>query len=260
VPKRIEELLHRRHDLSTFVVHLTRNFGEADARANLLDILIGMVIEARTPMGVGSAYFTTDPAFAATQRTVCFTETPLEQIWMMCEDIEGRTVQLQPYGLVFTKTWARRKGANPVMYVDITPGHSWLTGPINAMLAAADDGHALDQDGDAWTQVDLAGSPIARLTPFFEPMGRPANVRREWWWEREWRRAGHVGFHWHDVVAVLVPAEDHDLFAAAFEQRRHDHHYGPPLRPLRYLDPRWGLERMVAALVELPEADIGPFP
>jgi hypothetical protein len=36
-----------------------------------------------------------------------------------------------------TKTWGRRQGINPVWYLDITPGHDWLTQPINRMVEEA---------------------------------------------------------------------------------------------------------------------------
>lgn len=189
--KRIEDLLHRRNDLSTFLVHLTRDQPAHSARDNLLDILGEQVIEARSAMGLGSRYWPIDVEFERTQMTVCFTETPLEHVWMMSEEIGGRSVQMKPYGVVFTKSWARRKGVNPVMYVDITPGHDWLTTPINQMLEAAAAGKTGVKVNDEWVSVGLAQSPVARLAPFIEPMGTN-QVRREWWWEREWRKVGHL--------------------------------------------------------------------
>jgi hypothetical protein len=211
MPKRIEDLLHRRNDLSTFLVHLTKP-GQHAARDNLLNILLTHMIEARTAMGLGSNYFVLDAAFRDTQKVVCFTETPLEHVWMMCEEIEHRDVQMQPYGVAFTKSWARRRGVNPVMYVDITIGHAWLTEPANLMLRAAHEGQAVVRVDGAWAATDLAHSPIAKLTPFFEPMGKPVNIRREWWWEREWRNVGDLVFQSTDLVAVLVPEDDHAPF------------------------------------------------
>src|SRR5262249_7823432 len=157
----------------------------------------------------------TNPSFAETQRVVCFTETPLEHVWMLCRDIEYRMVRLQPYGLAFTKSWGRRNGINPVWYIDITPsGHEWLTNPVQEMLAAGAAGRAVARGwpGDAWREVDLAHAPIASLTPFFEQMGRPAGTRKEFWWEREWRHVGAREFGWSDVVAAFVPEQDHALF------------------------------------------------
>ncbi|MEU7970696.1 hypothetical protein AB0B48_01485 [Micromonospora sp. NPDC049089] len=77
-------------------------------------------IEARSPFGPASMH---EPnlTYAATQKVVCFTETPLEHTWMMLEDIDKRDVHFQPYGLAVTKTTARLAACNPVWYSDITP-------------------------------------------------------------------------------------------------------------------------------------------
>ena len=72
----IEDLLHRRTDLSTFLVHLTRNGSQSMARDNLLAMAEDQFIEARTPFGPAAKH---EPLLAdsASQKTVCFTETPL---------------------------------------------------------------------------------------------------------------------------------------------------------------------------------------
>src|SRR5579862_7757618 len=118
----IEELLHRRNDLSTFLVHLTRDGGGQSALQNLISMLSSNVIEARNVYGMGRTMSHNNPAFAESQRVVCFTETPLEHAWIMCQEIENRAFQFGPYGIAFTKTWARREGVNPVWYIDITVG------------------------------------------------------------------------------------------------------------------------------------------
>jgi hypothetical protein len=41
------------------------------------------------------------------QHVVSFSEVPLEHIYSLCADIEGRSVCLEPYGLAFTKMVAR---------------------------------------------------------------------------------------------------------------------------------------------------------
>jgi hypothetical protein len=119
----IEELLHRRTDLSTFVVHFTKdtNNPPASAAENLVSILSNLRIEARTAYGMARALAERFLEVAATQKTVCFTETPLEHAWMMCSQIDNRQVQFNGYGIAFTKTFARCWGANPVWYLDQTP-------------------------------------------------------------------------------------------------------------------------------------------
>src|SRR6266545_153583 len=83
-----------------------------------------------------------------------------------------------------TKLVARRRGVNPVWYVDMTSGHDWVISP------------ALNQLRD-WTanwaateSKPFASYPTARLFPFFETMGTwPGRNPKEFWWEREWRRS-----------------------------------------------------------------------
>lgn len=180
----IEELLHRRTDLSTFLVHFTRETDAApgSARDKLLNILRTRRLQARSAYGMATELAARFPEVAATQKVVCFTETPLEHAWMMCQEIdERRRVQFDGHGVAFTKTFARRKGVNPVWYLDMTPsGHDWLTEPIRELVgqAVAD---ATWQGAAGPDPEQLAGAPILRLTPFVEQMGTPAAVRKEFW-------------------------------------------------------------------------------
>jgi hypothetical protein len=63
---------------------------EIPARDNLAQIIAGRTLRAFTPMRFATDQ--DDPADAAkqSQRTVCFTETPLEHTWAMFEHIEDR--------------------------------------------------------------------------------------------------------------------------------------------------------------------------
>ena len=50
----------------------------------------------------------------------------------------------------------------------------------------------------------LAELPIFKLTPFIETMGRPkGGTRKEFWWERAWRKVGDLGFSPSKAVVVL---------------------------------------------------------
>jgi hypothetical protein len=118
----IEDLLHRRTDLSTFLVHFTRSYGNRSARQNLIGILRNQRIEARKIHGMADQLVKQFPALADGQKTVCFTETPLEHAWMMCSSIDGRRVQFDDgYGIAFTKTLGRCQGVNPVCGISIRP-------------------------------------------------------------------------------------------------------------------------------------------
>jgi hypothetical protein len=113
---RIDEVLQRRGDLSTFVVHLTKDDDRGTAKDRLLSILKARTLKAGRAMGWAKDKLVGDAAGLESQRVVCFSETPLEHIYSMFANIEGRQVRLAPYGVACTKMVARRLGVNPVWY------------------------------------------------------------------------------------------------------------------------------------------------
>ncbi len=240
----IKELLHRRNDLSTFLVHLTRDKDGRSARDNLLSILRDGHLKAHGPMGLAASRAGRVPAFDELQKVVCFTETPLEQTWMMCEEISGRSIQLSPYGVAVTKKWARDRGANPVWYLDQTPGpsasHDWLSRSVNELIDVALQGCSIRQGTDGkFARLPAEDSQVARLAPYIETMG----PTKDFAWEREWRRVGDLSFMRKDLVAVFAPALEQQALAAETPQ-----YFGRYAAPLVFLDPIWGLETMIERL------------
>lgn len=248
----IENLLHRRTDLSTFLVHFTRDSETppAAARDNLLSILGSRRLEARNTFGMAKELAERFPEVKATQNTVCFTEAPLEHAWMICEDIDGRRIRFNGYGLAFTKAFARRRGVNPVWYLDITPGHRWLTNPIEQLRS---DAVQAATPAEATDPAALAMSPVLELTPFIDQTGNPAGTPKEFWWEREWRHVGDLEFTAADLVVVFAPGQEHAIIQESMSGYRGCKAAMPSL-----VDARWGLERMIAALAGVSEP--GPFP
>ncbi|MEU4011473.1 hypothetical protein AB0H30_23810 [Streptomyces pseudogriseolus] len=206
-------------------MHFTRETADGGAIDNLKAILEDRVTEARNAFGMATALAKRYTAIADSQRTVCFTETPLEHAWMMCEQIPGRTMRFDGYGLASTRTFARRRGANPVWYLDITPGHDWLTTPVNNMV---DQVKEIAKDSSKGGADAAAAADVLRLTPSIEQMGL------------------------RDLVVVFAPQKDHDELedhlAELIQRGRRPH----------LVDARWGLERMIAALTDVDEP--GPFP
>jgi Putative abortive phage resistance protein AbiGi, antitoxin len=242
------DLLHRRSDLSTFLVHFTRDLSTGSARDNLLSIVNSRRIEARNVHGMLRDRATVGSSLADTQRCVCLTETPIEHAWMMCRPIANRQNQFANYGIAFPKIWARRGGVNPVWYVDITPGHDFLTKPINELIeiAAAGEARAFvpnGHGGEALLQrVPLERSQVTQIVPFIELMGShngAAPYRKEFWWEREWRKVGSLPFTWANVVTLFAPAADHILLRTEMLGTNPDPH--EPLPPL--LDPTMSCSR-----------------
>lgn len=220
----IRDLLSRRSDLSTFLVHLTRDTKNGNAGENLKAILSERRIKACSVFGAAKKK-KLEKKDKNSQKCVCFTETPLEYTNLLLGKISGRENQFCPYGIAFPKKMGRLKGINPVWYVDISPGHTWLMNPINSLIEAA-----LDDD-------KFAESSISKITPFIEQMGGGSGYQKEFWWEREWR---HVGdFLLPNRIIILCPEKEHnDFMDTASEESLH----------AVCLDPCWGLERIISHL------------
>ena len=161
----IRDLVPRRSDLSTFVVHLTRNEKKESAKKRLKSILRERRIKARSMFGQAKSRLEKRKLNCDSQKCVCFTETPIEYTYLLLEAIENRGVHFEPYGIAITKRVARQKGVNPVWYLDITPGHQWLTKPVNKLI------------NKALTRGSFDNSPIAKLAPFIEQMGTKKNKK-----------------------------------------------------------------------------------
>jgi len=256
---RIEDLLQRRTDLSTFLVHLTRTGDDGlSALANLQSIIRTGTIKARKPFGPACKLQPHLAGSSATQMTVCMSETPLEHVWMMLEPIDGRAVHFEPYGVAITKTTGRKAGFNPVWYSDITRrGVSWPSTAVNQMIKEALE-RATGPDGKV-DRYTLQREPVFQLTPYFEQMGPTTQGRKEFWWEREWRKVDDYRLSFPTkVVALFAPEAEHAVlhdFLAELDERQRSRWVERPI-----LDPRWGLERMVVALARIETAQIGPFP
>src|SRR6266508_4123946 len=78
----IEEVLQHRTDLSTFVVHLTRDTDGGAARENLTSIIHERRLRAVSPKGWATwERFELDDDALETQRVICFSETARARPW-----------------------------------------------------------------------------------------------------------------------------------------------------------------------------------
>lgn len=234
----IESIIRQRDDLSALIIHLSRDTQDATAAENLASILKDDTIKAVTPFGRAvlplSKKNRNHPALPS-QRCVCFTETPIQHVGLLTGKIEGRENEFQPYGIAITRKTARVEGVNPVWYVDITPGHTWLTEYVDQMIA----------DAINHKTIAFKKSHIAKIAPFIEAMGKGAKVdgggyRREFWWEREWR---HIGdYHLPSLILGFCPAKEIDEFRKiAKDCERPD---------LTFVDPTWDAKRIKRSLPE----------
>jgi Putative abortive phage resistance protein AbiGi, antitoxin len=238
----IGEVLNRRGDLSTFVVHLTRDGDGMTAPQKLKTIIREQILRARTLMGWASPEHSPDDPMKQSQRVVSFSEVPLEHIYSLVADIAGRQVALRPYGLALTKIKARKLDVNPVWYVDCTPGRPWK-------LALALDA-LRDQ---AKKTKNFHGTNAAKILPFIDRMGTWEGRRREFWWEREWRHIGNLSLSSpHTVTLWLRPESEIEDFRSEMGETGF-----PDAATARFIDPRWGLERIIAHLAG--ETEVSPF-
>ena len=229
----IKDVLARRSDLSTFVVHLTRDANGQSAKDCLESIVRSWKIEAKNAYGSAAKKLTDKNLNIESQKCICFTETPLEYLYLLIGEIAGRKCDFGPFGVAVTKRLARKGGANPVWYVDITSGHSWLMNPINELI---------DQSLGTFDK-----SSISKITPFIEQMGTGNGYRKEFWWEREWRHVGDFALPEH--VILICPDEDgnHENFERLAQEGGHS---------ARCIDPGWGLEQIIARLAGFDRGDI----
>jgi hypothetical protein len=99
----ITDLLARRTDLSTFLVHLTRATDGRTAKQNLFRIIETNTLEARNPFGTAAQALQRAKLSTDSQRCVCFTETPLEHVSLLTQSSDGRTIEFASYGIAITR-------------------------------------------------------------------------------------------------------------------------------------------------------------
>ena len=238
--KSIRDILARRNDLSTFVVHLTKDGNGKSARDNLVDIVHAGKIEARNAHGHGIYNYSNRPRFPlGAYKAVCFTETPLEYIYLFTEEIiEDRSQQFENYGIAITKAIARKTGLNPIMYVDMTPGHDWeIAHALNAIIE------------EALTSDIPADHPIFKIAPFIEQMGTWKSGKKEFWWEREWRKVDY--YKLPDTYIVICPQDEQSHILQNIPEEKRT--------KLRFIDATWGLEEIIARLAGFVDEDIHLF-
>ena len=239
----VREVVARRGDLGTFVVHMARDREDVLAKEALKKIIEGKQITATSPFGHAVKRLESKSLSTNSQKAVCFTETPLEYVYLLLNEISGRQVALKPYGVAITKKVARKTGVNPVWYVDITPRNpvvDWLSKSINDLV---------DQ-GIATGNFDQ--TPIAKIAPFIEQMGTKQNAatgeyeyRKEFWWEREWRIVGNYTLP--ERIIVLCPSNDRAEIEAAVVKAG---------LKASFVDPAWGLERIIASLAGFSASEV----
>ena len=190
-----------RPDLSDHIVHLTRN-GPKPARDNLVSILADQCIEARNPYGIAVAHLKKiacgKSEFLDCQKVTCFSEVPLDYLPGLLDPGVTRNITLQPYGVVFDRSYLIDRGACQVWYANTYPGNKkfkWSANNVNSLIDEAAIYEEGNPDPERWEN-----SAIAQLTPFWETIGQwwkasyfgkePFLMTKDFAFEREWRYRG----------------------------------------------------------------------
>ncbi len=209
-----EEFLSRKKDYSHLLVHLTRADEFYSAKGVLECILNEQTLRAYNYYCIFQEELKTlDTDVQSKFKVVCFTETPLDQIEVLVEGVQGRSVVLEPYGLVFKKDYIRQQGGNPVFYI---------TGSLSSPLWQLYNNAVEDNFGQAENKV-LA-------------LVNKCDVAVDFHWEREWRIVGDFKFGLDDIYCGLCPKEDIPYFKTHYDG-------------VRFIDPNWGMSQILDELV-----------
>jgi hypothetical protein len=215
-----DQLLQKREDLSPFLIHLTRtgdvrlykdiyglpqdNRHPLEAKQSLESIIKNKTIKAVSPYGYFNFKVKQERANGTFRNpesrverkwlmSVCFTETPVDHVYLQCQQIAGRQLHFQPYGLAFFEQSVRRRKGNPIFYAETT----------NQLIRSA------------WDQIPTLPncSDFKGIMPLVEGFGPPWYQGRfspseiDFRWEREWRVAGHFKFDFGDVAFGLCETD-----------------------------------------------------
>ena len=208
--------LNRMGNVSTFMVHLTRNTEDArSAKENLIDILCTRVIQPRNSKGL---FYATEGVTDAA-RTVCFAEAQFNAIKHLVGKHTGRGVELSPYGLVFSKDLLIQKGANPVFYVNTYSNQDRKQAILEAMK-----------------QLDIHKQK--EIAPFVEIFGwNGSGGIYDFHREHEWRYSGDFEFEWKDIIFGLCDDEHIEEMELLFEKE------------IKFISPQMNLEEVFGRMV-----------
>src|SRR5690348_16751868 len=123
-----------RKDLSSFGVHLCKPYGGQSAAQNLSSILDATTLEAKSDLGMLCKY----QHFKGRLMACCFTEAPLNFLHSLIGNYPKKKNQYEKYGIAFFLKCLRKKGANPIWYVNYYENEfSVAAQAINSMLKTA---------------------------------------------------------------------------------------------------------------------------
>lgn len=231
----LERFLDKKGDFSHLLVHLTRRGTNCSAKDVLFNILKGNTLKAYNPwcIYINDLAKPKNASLREYFKVVCFTETPLDQIGVLLQPLEGRRHQPEPYGLVFRKSYIRANRGNPVFYTTRE-----IAKPLGELYERQK------------TDTDSKVCKLLALMTLCEEKGSNREKDNDWHWEREWRVVGDLIFDLRDIYCGLCPEQYISYFRDNYKQ-------------VPFIDPYWGGKRILDELVKkelsTPTVDDIPF-
>lgn len=229
----------KRSDFSRFLVHLTRRTKGVDAEDNLINILKDRKVEARNCHCLFAPKLKKmqlTPLLQKKFKTVCFTETPLDQIHKMTSETYPRRIKLRPYGLVFWRDELVDKGANPAIYINSTGT------TLRDYLITEFDSHF--KGVKAFKKLRAKEDYYREIVHYYS-LVNIISEKYDFSWEREWRHSGHFEFEYIDVVAII--AKNPDSFEKKCKKEIDSNKF-EDIKKIPIISPYWGYEEVIEAL------------
>ena len=225
-----------RIDFSRFLVHLTKDSNEKSAKDTLLDIYEDRTIEARNHHCLFGPLLKTG-GFAKDIKekfnTVCFTETPLNEINKLTKPIPGRSVKLAPYGLVFWRDLMLDEGASQAIYINTkgTEIKNYLITQFHEKFSNSKN-YILFKKSEHWHEEAINYFSLINII----------SDNYDFSWEREWRLCKDFHFKQRQVVAIIAknPKEFEEYSKRILSENSY--------KILKYtpiIDPSWGYEEVI---------------
>ncbi len=218
-----EEFLDKKRDYAPLLVHLTKdkkgeNGNPIPAMQVLDSILAEKKLRAFNPYCIfNSKLQSLESDLRKKFNVVCFTETPIDQIGLLLQPVQGRGFLLKAYGLVFKKKDIRMCEGNPVLYV-----HGRLSSPLWEIFDNAVKNKFSKQEDKLLALISKCDDSI------------------DFHWEREWRIVGDLELVrteiWNNIYCGLCPEED----ILHFENK---------YKPVTFISPYWGINKILEKLV-----------
>jgi len=228
-----------RSDFSRFLIHLTRKTQGIDAEDNLISILKKKKLEARNYHCLFAPKLKKldlTHALLKAFKTVCFTETPLDQIHKMTSENFPRRIKLRPYGLVFWRHQLIKKGANPAIYIngEGTTLRNYLLSEFDRHFKDIQALKALRKKEEYYKEIIHYYSLINIMSE-----------KHDFSWEREWRHSGNFTFKYSNIAAIV--AKNPDEFESKCKTELTEKEFKFILK-IPIISPSWSYEEVIEEL------------